>query len=468
MNRFLLTVSIAVIALTFLPNATFANEQPNLVFVIADDCTFRDLGCYGGQADTPRIDALAEEGMRFTRCFQSVAMCSPTRHSIYCGQYPVKSGAYPNHTFVPDGTESVVQFLQPLGYQVAQSGKRHIAPPSVFSWEQLPGKSNPDFEAVEEFVKGCSETEQPFCLFLCSNEPHTPWNKGDATQYDPETLELPPYILDTPETRDGMSRYLAEITYFDSQVGQAIDLLDQYNVAENTMLIVVSEQGNSMPFAKWTCYDSGLQSGCIVRWPGHVTAGSTNNAMIEYIDFLPTWIEVAGGDLSSESAAKLDGKSLLPVFAGRPTHKDFVFGEMTTRGINNGSEYYGIRSVRSDRYKYIWNFTPEMTFENACTNSKEFVSWRREAKAGDEKAIELVKRYTQRPEIEFYDLAKDPLEMNNLADDPAHQATMQSLRNELDQWMQHCGDKGQDTEMDALNHMKRGQPKRAKKKAKTG
>lgn len=466
MIRLSFALSVIVSAFFSMGKPATANEQPNLVFVIADDCTFRDIGCYGGQAHTPRIDALAEEGMRFTRCFQSVAMCSPTRHSIYCGQYPVKSGAYPNHTFVPNGTDSVVQFLQPLGYQVAQSGKRHIAPPSVFSWEQLPGNSNPDFDAVEEFVKACSETEQPFCLFLCSNEPHTPWNKGDASRYDPATLKLPPYILDTPETREGMSRYLAEITYFDSQVGQAIDLLDQYKVADNTLLIVVSEQGNSMPFAKWTCYDSGLQSGCIVRWPGHVAAGSTNNAMIEYIDFLPTWIEVAGGDLEAEAATKLDGKSLLPVFAGKQDHKLLVFGEMTTRGINNGSEHYGIRSVRSDRYKYIWNFTPDVTFQNACTSSKEFLSWKREAEAGNAKAIELVKRYTQRPEIEFYDLANDPLELNNLAANPAHQETMRSLRMELDHWMQYCGDKGQATEMDALNHMKRGQSKRKKKQAK--
>jgi len=77
-----------------------ASAKPNIVFIIADDCTFRDLGCYGGQAHTPNIDKLAGQGMRFTRCFQTAPMCSPTRHNIYTGIPPVVSGAYPNHTFV--------------------------------------------------------------------------------------------------------------------------------------------------------------------------------------------------------------------------------------------------------------------------------------------------------------------------------------------------------------------------------
>ena len=104
------------------------SAKPNFVFIIADDCTFRDVGCYGGQAKTPNIDKLAKEGMQFSRCFQTAPMCSPTRHNLYTGLYPVKSGAYPNHTFVKDGTKSVVHYLKPKGYRVALSGKTHINP----------------------------------------------------------------------------------------------------------------------------------------------------------------------------------------------------------------------------------------------------------------------------------------------------------------------------------------------------
>lgn len=437
-----------------------AAQRPNIVFVIADDCTFRDIGCYGGQAKTPNIDKLASEGMRMTRCFQSAPMCSPTRHNIYTGQYPVKTGAYPNHTTVGPQTPSVVQFLRPLGYRVAHSGKSHVAPKSVFDWESIPGKSNPEFDKVDAFMARCKDDDQPFCLLLCSNEPHTPWNKGDPSQYPVDEIELPPYFVDTPETRLGMSRYLAEITYFDGQVGRAAELLDKHDLADNTLLIVVSEQGSSMPMAKWTCYDNGLQSACVVRWPGKIQPQSVNPAMIEYTDFLPTFIEVAGGSPDPV----LDGKSLVGVFAGKTHHKDFVFGEMTTRGINAGSDHYGIRSVRSTEYKYIWNFTPEVKFQNACTTSPEFISWQAKADSGNADAKRKIQRYTTRPSIELYDVVADPLELHNLADDPKWDSIKTELRAELDRWMKHCGDRGQATEMDALNHM----PRRSASKQKGG
>ena len=208
-----------------------------------------------------------------------------------------------------------------------------------------------------------------------------------------------------------------------------------------------------MPFAKWTCYDNGLQSACIARWPGKINPGSVNPAMIEYVDILPTFIEAAGGTPD----ASLDGKSLLPVFAGETSHKKYVFGEMTTRGIINGSDHFGIRSVRSEKYKYIWNFTPEVEFSNACTKSNEFQSWVALANAGDDHAATLVKRYVSRPQIELYDIEKDPLEMNNLAELAGYEAVKSELRAELDRWMVACGDGGQTTEMQAFEHMGKGE-----------
>jgi len=269
-----------LLAALCLSGSTHAADQPNLVFVIADDLTFRELGCYAGQAHTPRIDRLATEGMRFTRCFQTASMCSPTRHTIYTGLYPVKSGAYPNHTFAKDGTQSVCHALGNLGYRVALSGKRHIGPQEVFPFEYS-GKKNPDMAAINTLMAESKQSNTPFCLFACSNEPHTPWNKGDAAAYPPEAVQLPPYHVDTPETRDAWSRYLAEITYFDGQVGEILDLLDTHGLAENTLVVVTTEQGNSMPFAKWTLYDAGLQTAMIARWPGVVEAGATTAAMVE-------------------------------------------------------------------------------------------------------------------------------------------------------------------------------------------
>ena len=449
MSRF--TLVFAVLSVGACQAFAASAGRPNFVFIIADDCTYRDLGCYGGQAYTPNLNRLAEQGMKFERCFQAAPMCSPTRHNIYTGLYPVKSGAYPNHAFAKDGTKSIVHYLRPYGYRVALSGKRHIAPVEVFPFEYS-GRKNPDMQAVDKMFAECREAGTPFCLFACSNEPHSPWNKGDASRYPPEKVRLPPYFVDTPETRRDMSKYLAEITYFDGQVGKILQLLEQHELVDDTVVMVVSEQGSSFAFGKWTCYETGLQSACVVRWPNHVAAGTTSHAMVEYVDILPTFLEAAG----VPRPEVLDGESFLPVLLGqRDIHKHHVFGLMTTRGINHGSDTFGIRSVRGERFKYVRNLSPEVTFQNACTKSKTFRSWVAKAAAGNEAAQERVDRYQHRPAEELFDLRVDPLEWNNLAEDPALAGVKARLRRELDAWMVSQGDQGQQTELEALEHQAR-------------
>lgn len=449
---------LAVLLATALTSVACAAEKTNFLFVIADDCTFRDIGCYGGQAHTPNIDQLATEGMRFTHCFQCAPMCSPTRHNIYTGQYPIKTGAYPNHTATYDHIQNITHYLKPIGYRVALSGKTHIGPRELFQFEYS-GKKNPDMNAIDKLFGECVREQTPFCLFACSNEPHTPWNKGDAARYPPEKIQLPPYIPDTPTVRDGYSRYLAEITYYDDQVGQLMNLLDKHGLAETTLVVVVSEQGNSMPFAKWTCYDNGLQSAMIARWPGKVKAGSVSSAMVEYVDVTPTFVDIADGNLSSE----LDGRSFQDVLTGKATeHKSYVFGEMTTKGIINGNDCYPIRSVRSRTHKLILNLQHDQKFTNACTKSREFVSMVAAAEAGDAAAKAAVDRYQYRPAVEFYDVVADPLEMNNLADRPEHASTIAELRRELRAWMSSQGDQGVATELIANQHKKKSPTKKSK------
>lgn len=430
--------------------------KPNLVLILADDASYFDVGCYGGQAYTPHIDELAEQGMRFTQCFQSSSTCSPTRHNLYTGLYPFKTGAYPNHTFASPGTRSIVHYLEPLGYRIALSGKTHIAPESVFPFEYLGKGNNPDFEAVDTFIAECAREETPFCLFLTSNEPHAPWDKGDPDRYPAEAVELPRTFVDTPETRDAMSRYLAEITYFDGQVGEALALLQKHRLADNTLFVATTEQGSSLPFAKWTLYDAGLQTGFIVRWPGIVEPGATCDALVEYADVVPTFVEAAGG----QPAELLDGKSLIPLLRGQKTHhKDFIFSQATTRGIINAPEYYGMRSIRSESFKYIWNFTPEVRYENVVTipedtkwgESTVFNSWKRAAQT-DPDAAEKVMRYHFRPEEELYAVDQDPDEWRNRADRPAYAEVKQRLRAELLKWMALTGDKGQQSELEADLH----------------
>lgn len=448
---------LTVLAIVATANCCAANS-PNIVFIIADDCTFRDIGCYGGQAHTPHIDALAKQGMRMTRCFQAAPMCSPTRHNIYTGLYPVKSGAYPNHTFAKDGTKSIVHYLKPLGYRVHLSGKTHINPKTVFPFEYS-GKKNPDMAALDRLMSECKGNDQPFCLFACSNEPHTPWDKGYPSRYDPAALKLPPYIIDTPFVRRQFTKYLAEITYFDEQVGDILAMLDKHKLAADTLVMVVSEQGNSLPFAKWTCYEAGLGSIMVVRWPGKVKRGSESSAIVEYVDIAPTFIEAAGGEPSDV----LDGKSFLPVLLGKADrHKTHSYGLMTTLGIINGSACYPIRTVRDERYRLIWNLKHDAKFTNACTKSKEFQSMLAVAK-GDPEARKFTAKYQHRPEFELYDCESDPHNLWNLAENAEHRLTVSRLKAKLDAWMKSQGDLGIPTELDAKNHQGRGRKKRNKK-----
>lgn len=438
--------------------ATFADiAKPNFVFVLADDLSYFDIGPYGGQAYTPNMDSLAREGMLFNNCFQAAPTCSPTRHNIFTGQSPFKTGAYPNHTFANPGTQSIVHYLEPLGYRVAMSGKTHIRPQSVFPFEYLSKGNNPDFKAVDSFLKSCVDSSAPFCLFLTSNEPHAPWDKGDASRYPPKELELPYTWVDTPETRDAYSRYLAETTYFDDQVGEALSLIDKYGLGDNTVFIATTEQGSSFPHAKWTLYDAGLHTGFIVRWPGVIEAGSTSDALIEYSDIVPTFVEIAGG----KPDPIWDGKSLVPLFRGETDHhKDYVFSEMTTKGIINAPEHFGIRSARSLKFKYIWNFTPDVKFENVVTISEDtkwgestvFNSWKRKGQY-DPDAAEKVRRYHYRPEEELYFIDEDYHEWNNLADNPEYADIKRRLRKALVAWMRKVGDEGQQSEIEAdLRH----------------
>ena len=434
--------------------------EPNFVFILADDCTFRDIGCYGGQAYTPNIDQLAREGMRFTQAFQAAPMCSPTRHTIYTGQYPVKSGAYPNHTFAKDNVKSIVYYLKPLGYRVALSGKSHVAPKSVFPFEYSKAqasypfesdnktkKSNdPDFEAMEKLMMESKENKNPFCLFVTSNQPHTPWDLGDTSRYPPEKLKLPSYYVDTKITRKELSKYYAEITYFDDQVGRTLALLKKYKLSDNTIVIVTTEQGNELPFGKWTLYDTGLQTAFVARWPEKIKANTVSDAMIEYVDVLPTFVEAAGGKVNTE----VDGKSILPVLLGdKTTHKEEVYGIMTTNGINKGSKCFPIRSIRTDDYKLILNLSPQEKFLNTIQNQKIFLSWVEKANSGDKDAQNKISRYNFRPAIELYSVKDDEVEWNNLATDQKYKDVVADLKGKLEDWMQDQGDLGIETELKA-------------------
>ena len=431
-----------------------AVTRPNIVLVMADDLTWNECEPYGSrQVRTPNLARFAREGLCFDRMFTATAMCAPTRQQLYTGIYPVRNGAYPNHSRIFDGIRTLPVYLRELGYRVGLAGKEHFGPPEAYPFERIGKKgADPDpgnLQAVSDFMR--RDAAQPFCLLFTSHQPHVPWNVGDPASYPPENQTVPAYLPDTPETRGFLSRYRAEVTYFDTQVGALLKAIDDAGARENTMVIVTSEQGSQLPFCKWTCYENGLKTAFMVRWPGKVKPHTRTPAMAEYVDVLPTLLEAA----RKSGTADMDGKSFLPVLLGEAqSHKQHVFGVHTTRGIIQGSECYPIRSVRSARYRYIRNLQHDPPFRNIITEQKDGLIQAWLARGGD--AAKRARSYLERPAEELYDLQRDPNELRNLASEPAMESVMTGLRRELDGWMKQQGDQGVATEMRAKERQMSG------------
>ena len=437
-------------ALALLPlgmTSAMAQQKPNILVIIADDMARCELGCYGGQnLATPNVDRVASEGMRMTNNFASMAMSVPIRASMYTGLYPAHHGSFLNHKATYPRVKSVTHYLSDLGYRVGRAGKDHpVNQPKVYGFEKIPGfvvectvshpkKSTP--EGILEFMK--RDASQPFCLFVCSINSHMPWDAGDPSEFNPSDVKLPPNCVDNAKTREDFCKYLAEIRLFDDEVGMVMSALKEAGADENTLVIVLSEQGPQMPFGKWTCFRYGQSSAMIVRYPGKVAAGSVSDALVQYEDILPTLIEAAGG----EPVAGLDGISQLDVFLGKETDKrEWVYG---MHNNNPEGPSYPIRSIQDKRYKLIENLLPDSSYyEKHMMNEGDnmWTSWLQTAKT-NEWADWLVGKFVHRPAIEFYDHETDPWELNNLAEAPEHKERIETMHQELHRWMEEQGDRG--------------------------
>lgn len=429
--------------------------QRNIVVFIADDLARNELGCYGGQnVKTPNIDRFAGEGVRFDRMFSSTTMCCPTRASIYTGLYPVKHGVYKNHGATKPEVKSVVHYFNAIGYRVGLTGKTHFRPESVYPFEIVDGfepncvSKTADYttQGIVEFMN--RKKDEPFCLFICSTNPHAPWTVGDPGKFDPEKVELPPHFVDNSETRIAFTKYLAEIAELDRQFGDVLDALKNTGKQDQTLVIFSGEQGPQFPGGKWTSWDYGQKSGFIIRAPEAFLKGTTSNVLVQYEDVLPTLLSYAGAQIPKE----LDGKSFLPVLQGmKVEHRKWAYG--VHNNFPEGSPY-PIRSIRNDRYKLIVNLSPEATYyeKHLMNAAKEnyWNTWVRDAKTS-KAAKHWVDRYLTRPEFELYNTNEDPWELNNLSSDKKMKPIIDQMKSELFTWMKRQGDTGKALDVESID-----------------
>jgi uncharacterized sulfatase len=458
-----------LVATTWLVGASArAADRPDVLIVLADDCTHSDLPIYGGKnARTPNIDRLASQGLTFNRAYLCEAMCQPCRAELYTGQYPMRNGCAWNHSASRPVAKSFPHRLRALGYRTGLAGKVHVKPAKSFPFEKISGfdpncvrdpTRKHDVSGVREFM--ARDKSQPFCLVIALVEPHVPWVMGDASKYPPKKIQLPPNLADTPRTREAFGRYLAEITYMDGQVGEILATLQDSGRADNTLVLFSSEQGAQFPGCKWTNWDTGIHTALVARWPERIAAGKRTDALIQYADVLPTLLDAAGADAPPKA---LDGTSFLPVLLGKATkHREYAYG--MHNNIPEGPSY-PIRTVTDGQYRYIRNLRPsEIYIEkhlmgwsgDGKLNNPYWQTWVRDAWKSPH-TYKLVKRYTQRPAEQLYRTADDPYELTNLAGDASLATVKTRLSAELDRWMRSQGDPGapQDTH-EAIEAARRG------------
>ena len=440
--------TLAALALLFILQFGLAAEKPNFLIIIGDDCTYNDLPLYGGEnAKTPHLDAMASRGLTFNQAYLAEAMCQPCRAELYTGQYPLSNGSAWNHSSSRPETRSLPHYLRPLGYKVGLAGKVHVKPASAFPFDKVEGYDpscvrNPteahDNGPIKEYMSG----DDPFCLVVALVEPHVPWVMGDASQYPPKRLKLPPNLADTPVTRDHFSNYLAEITYMDDQVGEILEALEATGKKDNTLVLFTSEQGSQFPGSKWTNWNTGLHTALIAEWPGNVPTGKRTDALVQYADIAPSLIALAGGEIESH----IDGSSFAEVLHGNADeHRDFAYG--LHNNLPEGPRY-PIRSVTDGRFRYIRNLLPnELYIEKHLMgggklNNPYWATWMGDDPMKKPDSYQNIKRYMLRPREQLYRTAEDPYEMENLSKDGGYGEVKASLSAALDAWMESEGDPG--------------------------
>lgn len=439
MKRLLVYLALTTGMLTALASAN-ENRLPDIVVYLADDLSAGDLPLYGGRdLETPAIDALAAEGMTFNRAFVASPSCAPSRAALLTGLMPARNGAEENHTYPRDGILRLPRILNQLGYETAAFGKvAHAKSAQDYGFETIDLKKDiPELRVkVKAFLEHRND-RRPLALFVGVSNPHVPW--PSQSTLDPNSIMLPPKLLDTPQTRVQRSRYMQEVKDLDTYLGEIRELTDKH-MAKDKLFVFSSDHGAQFPFGKWTLYDEGIHVPLVVSREGMIKAGTRSDAMVSWIDIFPTLIEIVGGRVPDG----LDGRSFGSVLRGDShTHRDRIF---TTHSGDRMMNVYLSRSIRTDRYKLIWNPHPEFAFTTHIdlllreTSGDYFKQWTELAKT-DPHAATVVARHHGRPEYELFDLQADPYEQKNLAGNASLKDLQAKLVEELNAWIQSQNDK---------------------------
>lgn len=426
--------SIHLLTFALLPHLLFAGSlpnsaPPNIIWITSEDNSAEWLACYGNpHSQTPHLDQLARDGFQYMHTYANAPVCAPSRSTWITGMHALSTGTHPMRSTntIPPHISFYPELLQQQGYFTGNAEKTdyNISSPQRFKtmWNN-PGPV--DWNALQQ--------NQPFFQIInfFSTHESSAFNGLDDTQHDPQNTTPAPYHPEHPTIRKNIARYHDSIHQMDQQVGAVLQTIEKLNLAENTIVIYCSDHGGVLPRSKRFLFQNGLHCPLIIRipetykslWPAPAP-GQKIDRLVSFIDMPKTWLSLARAPIPEQMQGR--------IFLGNQTEAEadshFAFRGRADERIENA------RAICDKRYLYIRNYMPYVPWLQHLT-----YLWRIPASQTWQSAIknqtftDLQRRYHQPKTLteELYDMQQDPHNIHNLAQDPAHQKTLQRLRNAL-------------------------------------
>jgi len=419
-----------------------AQERPNILWITSEDNSSHWIGCYGNkQAETPRIDALAKEGVLFKNAYSNAPVCAVARATILTGAYSPTMGTQHMRSrhAIPEKFRPNVEYLRAAGYHCTNNNKTdyNFKGNDNSYWDESSGKAH---------YKSRPEGKPFFAIFnITASHESSLFKKGAAEpkRLKPGKIDLPPYLPDLPEIRKDYARYHDRITDMDSEVGKILDDLEKAGLADSTIVFYYSDHGGVLPRGKRYLEQTGVKVPMIVRIPekfrklAPFKPGERVTEPVSFVDLSATILSLAG----LEKPAQMQGRAFLGIKRVEPgaDEMEFLFADRF-------DELYGMRRGLTDgKWKYIRNFNPD--FPTAPYSFYQFgqPGWTTYQRAFEQGKLEgYHKALWEAPETaeQLYDLTADPWEMNNLAANPAHAEKLAALRDRLKATMKEVKDTG--------------------------
>lgn len=457
--------------------ASAAGKRPRSVLLLLTDDMSNHMSCMGVRGlQTPTFDRLAQRGMAFTNAFSTCASCSPARSGILTGMAPHSNGHWRNtvtpnlgdpdveftrqsskldQVGVHEDIPTLIELLTAAGFATGITQKWHLSPHWKFPFtHRMDTHVSPQHarDKARQFFASLGR-EQPFFLMANIGNTHRPYPNHivpiDLPPVDPDAVEVPADMPDTPIIRDDLAQYLTTVQVADRVATAYLDELESSGRAEETLIIFSADQGWPYTRAKASAYDMGVRVPFIIYYPG-MKPGGMNRSLVSHIDILPTVMDWLG--LATPLTAQ--GRTLMPVLEQqrKDLGRDIVFAEHNAHGPAPQS-LYPSRSAFDGRFHYLCNLMPERDYTPPAdlTDNEPWKNFAYDemVRVKDDWPMQwdLLQRLRKRPAEEFYDLQSDPLEMENLADSPYFREELAKLRSATDQWMQETDDVGDPRQM---------------------